>query len=347
MLQSIWTIALLGIACGYQAHVTHVQAQQPTGALCWQPNELKSVSREKRIQKKVRAAFVLPPDGRVRPPLPGFRPTDGQVIRRVKLPADKKLVAFTFDLCEQPYEISGYQGDIVDYLRENDVPATFFASGKWLMTHKARAQQILGDPLFEIGNHAWEHRNFRVLTTTAMNKELDGATLAYQRTYDRLKSKACYDRTGLRLAHQNVPQRPILFRFPFGACNAKALHAVNARGMLPIQWDISSADPWTGQTVNGMVRTVMARVRSGSIVLFHANGRGWRTGRAIPILIRRLRSKGYRFVTVSQLLNYPGAKWEVAKTCYDFMPGDTNRYDRLALRLERAYQAFYSRFSND
>src|SRR5262245_31441567 len=48
-------------------------------------------------------------------------------VRRVDLPAGKKMIALTFDLCEQPGEIAGYDGAIIDYLRRENVKATFFA----------------------------------------------------------------------------------------------------------------------------------------------------------------------------------------------------------------------------
>ncbi len=80
------------------------------------------------------------------------------VIRRVTLPAGEKLIALTFDLCEISTEVAGYDGAIVDTLRKERVPATFFAGGHWLATHPERARQLAADPLFEIGNHSWSHR---------------------------------------------------------------------------------------------------------------------------------------------------------------------------------------------
>ena len=112
-----------------------------------------------------------------------------------------------------------------------------------------------------------------------------------------------------------------------------------------IQWDVSSADPWKGQTAKSMVKHVMRRVRPGSIVLFHANGRGWNTGSAIPELVTRLRAKGFKFVTVSRLINTPGAKLVVKKECYDSAPGDTRKYDRLSRKLDKDYERFYKRFA--
>jgi hypothetical protein len=48
---------------------------------------------------------------------------------------------------------------------------------------------------------------------------------------------------------------------------------------------------------------------------------------------------------VSELLAIPGAKPVVSKTCYDARPGDSDRYDALAVKLEARYRAFYERFA--
>ena len=44
------------------------------------------------------------------------------------------------------------------------------------------------------------------------------------------------------------------------------------------------------------------RVQNGSIIIMHANGRGWHTAEALPQMIEYLQSQGYIMVTVSQLL---------------------------------------------
>ena len=124
----------------------HAESDSMSGNYCWAADQLRAKSSEAKV-KITRRAYRSVPAGSVTERWAGFKPT-GKVIRRVELPPGKKLVAFTFDLCEQPFEIAGYQGDIVDLLREHKVQATFFAGGKWLLTHPERAAQLVGDPLF-------------------------------------------------------------------------------------------------------------------------------------------------------------------------------------------------------
>ena len=56
------------------------------------------------------------------------------------------------------------------------------------------------------------------------------------------------------------------------------------------------------QTPEGIARIVLQKTRPGSIIIGHANGRGHGTARALPLFVPRLRSMGYEFVTVSELL---------------------------------------------
>jgi hypothetical protein len=134
-----------------------------------------------------------------------------------------------------------------------------------------------------------------------------------------------------------------LFRFPFGACNQASLDAVNDRSLLAIQWDVSSADRWRGMTVSAVVKQVVSRVRPGSIVLFHTNGRGWQTGTALPRIVKALRSKRYSFDTVAGLLATKGSRPEIVTTCYASRPGDSQRYDKIGRSLIRRYNVFYKR----
>jgi peptidoglycan/xylan/chitin deacetylase (PgdA/CDA1 family) len=317
-----------------------------TSRSCWRPAELRARPGEERIAKNIAGAYVRLPatTSPRRPPLPaGLR----GALRRVDLPRGIRRIALTFDLCEQPYEIAGYQGDIVDFLRDRDIAATFFAGGKWLLTHAERASQLMSDDRFEIANHAWEHRNLRLLSGARLAAEIDGPQRAYADLRRRLAERGCPRPPATRPAR---PARPgtladdiTLFRFPFGACNAAALEAVNDRGLIAVQWDVSAGDPWRGQTVERMVTHVVKRTRPGSILIFHANGRGWKTGQALPRIVDALSARGYEFVTISELLATPGARPRFTSTCYDSRPGDADRYDDLSTRLETQYRAFYER----
>jgi peptidoglycan-N-acetylglucosamine deacetylase len=285
---------------------------------CWMASDLAYHKGDERVHKTV--ARIAPPQ-RI---LAEYSPIAQRgTIRRVKLTGDKKLVALTFDLCEQPSEISGYQGGIVDFLREHRIKATFFMGGKWMLSHRERAQQLMADPLFEVANHTWEHRNLRVVSGQALVAEIKNAQIAYEQVREELEAKRCTGPRGDTLAHEQAPRRLGLLRFPYGACSAAALDEAAHQGLLPIQWDVSSGDPAFAQSARAIEHQVLTNVQPGSIVLFHANGRGWHTDGALPGIIATLKARGYEFATVSELL--AAGEPVVAATCYDSHPGDTDR----------------------
>ena len=306
--------------------------------MCWTPSELRFRPGEESVAQGTENALVAVPEAPAQPLYNSTYEWHG-VLRRVDLPPGKKAIALTFDLCEQPHEVAGYQGDLVDYLRNNNVRATFFAGGKWLLTHPERAKQLMSDATFEIENHSWEHRNLRLLSGAALRSEILLPQLAYNKNRDDLVNRQCLDRFGHGFAGDLIPMGMSLFRFPFGACDARSLYAVESLGLRAIQWDVSSGDPWVGETSDKMLQGVIKGVRPGSIVLFHANGRGWHTSKAIPAIVSRLREQGYEFATVSELLRTPGAKPVTSESCYDLKPGDTDKYDELARRLDKKHAA--------
>ncbi|MGE0697651.1 MAG: polysaccharide deacetylase family protein [Hyphomicrobiaceae bacterium] len=309
-----------------QAHAQSLVAQ------CWAPDALAGRPEEKPPRRGAPGhAQRIPavPAERADPLEPGLQ----GAIRRVALTTKRKLIALTFDLCEQSGEIAGYDGAIVDYLRANDVRATFFAGGKWLLTHADRAQQLMADPRFEIGSHGWAHQNVRALGGAALDTELVGPLAAYRAIRARLASRQC----AAGGAMSQVPRGITLYRFPYGACNAAALQATAARGLLAVQWDVSTGDPWPGQSAAAIADVVLRRARPGSIVLMHANGRGHHTAEALPMVVKKLRALGFELVTVSELL--AAGRPEIVQACYDAKPGDTDKYDRFAVLRPEAGRA--------
>lgn len=245
-------------------------------------------------------------------------------IRRVQLPEGKKLISFTFDLCERENETAGYDAEVVSALRRSKTKASFFASGKWMRSHPEQTMQLMEDPLFELGYHGWAHENFRLLDRAEVEKKF----LRTQAFYEVLRKEVQkrYSSGENPVMMERISSLPLIFRFPFGTCNSDSLELLAAHGVAAIQWDVVSGDAAKGQIARGVTEVVLKQSKPGSIVIFHANERGHGTAQALPGLISAFRDRGFEFVTVSELLaaGNPVASSE----CYELRPGDNKRYDK-------------------
>jgi peptidoglycan-N-acetylglucosamine deacetylase len=291
---------------------------------CWPSSVIGGLPGEERPVKGVPGSHQSPPTATDQTSSPVAANLRG-AIRRVKLPPGKKLVALTMDLCESSGEVSGYDAAIIDYLRASNTKATLFAGGKWMTSHPGRTQQLMVDPLFEMANHGWAHRNARALTGSALLDEIMGPQRAYATLRTELSGAKCVASTNPGLP--GVPANIGLFRFPFGACHAPSLAAVNDQGLLAIQWDVSTGDPSPATSAQQIAQAMISQTKPGSIIIAHANGRGYHTAAGLPLAIPKLRAMGYEFVTVSELL--AAGEPVIVDTCYDSRPGDTDKYDFL------------------
>ncbi|MCX5882627.1 MAG: polysaccharide deacetylase family protein [Deltaproteobacteria bacterium] len=248
-------------------------------------------------------------------------------IRRVAPINGIKVIALTFDLCESATEKSGYDAEIVNYLRENSVKATFFAGGKWMLSHPDKTMQLMTDPLFEVGNHSWSHANFRTIDSGRMDAQILWTQAQYELFRETLRERVIAKQIDPSEMNK-IPKTPLVFRFPYGACSPIALDKLKYFGLPAIQWDIVTGDPARGRSPTEIAQVILQKIRPGAIIICHANGRGYGTAASLPLFVTKLRARGYDFVTVSELLTHGPAVSH--KECYELMPGDNRRYDRTA-----------------
>jgi peptidoglycan-N-acetylglucosamine deacetylase len=194
---------------------------------------------------------------------------------------DKPYVALTFDLCQKPELPAWFDQRILDVLIQHDVPATFFMGGDWMRTHVDETLLLASNPKFELGNHSWSHPDLPGLSEETISKEI-------------LKTQ--------NLLYELTGRQAKLFRLPAGLYDDLTLSVIAWHGLYTIQWDVETGDPDPTIDAERMNWAVRERVQNGSIVLMHANGRGWHTAEALPEMIQYLQSEGYTLVTVSQLL---------------------------------------------
>ncbi|HEX2997073.1 MAG TPA: polysaccharide deacetylase family protein [Anaerolineales bacterium] len=194
---------------------------------------------------------------------------------------DKPYVALTFDLCQKPELPAWFDQGIYDTLIKYDVPATLFMGGDWMRTHSEETKLLASNPKFELGNHSWSHPDLPGLSEEIISKEI-------------IKTQ--------NLLYQLTGRQAKLFRPPAGLYDDLTLSVIAWNGLYTIQWDVETGDPDPTIDAERMNWAVRERVQNGSIIIMHANGRGWHTAEALPEMIEYLRGEGYILVTVSQLL---------------------------------------------
>jgi len=293
---------------------------------CWSSAKLRGKPGEKKTRKKGPGAYLKGPI-RKRPRI-NIAPVPSRYaksIRRVDT-GGAKLVALTFDTGERNNDYGGYDAEIIDYLRKNNIKATFYFGGKWLATHMERGMQLIADPRFEMGNHAWTHGNLRVIKGKDILDQVLFTQAQYEVALENLSKRACALKAG-KHEIQKIPLQVPTFRYPYGTCSKESLNAVNQMGLPAIQWDVVTSDPVRKQSAKAISNIVLKKTKPGSIIIMHSNGRGWNTGKALPMFIPALRKRGYKFVTVSELLR--AGKPIAADTCYELRPRDNLRYDKI------------------
>jgi peptidoglycan/xylan/chitin deacetylase (PgdA/CDA1 family) len=97
---------------------------------------------------------------------------------------------------------------------------------------------------------------------------------------------------------------PCVFRPPYGLYDASVVRTARSLGLATILWNVDPAD-YTQPGVGAIEQRVLAQVRPGSILISHDGGgpRG-QTLAAYPQIIASLRARGYRIVTIPELLGF-------------------------------------------
>jgi peptidoglycan-N-acetylglucosamine deacetylase len=207
------------------------------------------------------------------PAVRGFLP-----IRYVE--TSEPAVAITFDACATRTHLASFDRNVFDVVKREGIPITIFVSGRWVEAHGDVMTELAGDPLVEFGDHSYDHPHMSRLPVARIVEEID-------------QTEAALARYG---------KRSVAFRPPFGEWSHRLVYVVQDLRLPTVTWDVVSGDPSARTTVDGMIRNVLGKARPGSIIIFHINGRGWKTAEALPTILQGLRERGFRFVPLSALM---------------------------------------------
>ncbi len=199
-----------------------------------------------------------------------------QVDKVLRGPHGRHEIALTFDDGPHP----GFTLNILQTLKQNGIHATFFVVGEKAEEYPdlIRAEAAAGD---EIGNHTYDHVSLIKIPSEYVATEI----------------KACGD-----VVQSITGKTPTLFRPPGGEYNPDVARQAQALGCRMILYSDDPGD--YAQPGTRLIETrTLDTISDGGIILLHDGSP--QTLTILPQIIQRLKARGFRFVTVSQLLQ-PG-----------------------------------------
>lgn len=202
------------------------------------------------------------------------------IITNKKINSSDKLIALTFD------DGPNYNTNkVLDILEENNVPATFFVLGNRIKGNENILKRMVSSKM-EIGNHTFNHLLLTKYKEDKVKSEINDT------------SNLIFEVTG---------KYPTLLRPSYGSCNKMIKRIVDTPIII---WDIDTLD-WKYHNSRRISNRVINKVKDGDIVLMHDIYSA--TANALEIIIPSLKSKGYTFVTVSDLFYYKNIPLEKGK----------------------------------
>lgn len=195
-----------------------------------------------------------------------------------RVPTNQKVVALTYDDGPEPV----YTPQLLRILDQYHVKATFFLIGKQMDLYPDIVKDIAARG-HAIGNHTYTHpKDIESDTQSQIARELEQC----ESTIERL--------TG---------QRTHLFRPPKGLLDGTVFFVAEEQDYKTVLWTVS-ADHHDAPTPELMAKRVLDHIQPGAIILAHDGyfPSRWRDVAATPLIIQGLKKKGYRFVTVPELL---------------------------------------------
>lgn len=191
---------------------------------------------------------------------------------------EEKVVALTFDDGPHPK----YTAEILDLLQKYDAKATFFIIGANAEKNPDLLVRQYNEG-HELANHTFTH-TYKIPSVQRLMKELEQT------------NELIFNITGYR---------PTLFRPVGGEYTDNMINAAVENGYKVIMWSWhQDTQDWKDPGVNKIVRKVLDGTTPGDVILFHDGGvnRG-QTVKALEQILPELQKQGYKFVTVSELMD--------------------------------------------
>ncbi|HAC64481.1 MAG TPA: polysaccharide deacetylase [Cyanothece sp. UBA12306] len=198
----------------------------------------------------------------------------GDYVTHVK--TQEKAIALTYDDGPSPI----YTNQLLTLLERLQVKATFFVIGKNIEQYTDTVRLIITKG-HELGNHSYSHQQLVLKKPSFIREEIEKTE---------------------QILHQLGVNQEIHFRAPFGFKLFILPYILSNMGKKNIMWDVDPKD-YASSDPDLIENYIIEHIKPGSIILLHDGGSDRSaTVAATERIIPKLRNKGYKFKTISELL---------------------------------------------
>jgi peptidoglycan/xylan/chitin deacetylase (PgdA/CDA1 family) len=196
-------------------------------------------------------------------------------------------IALTFDACGGEHG-SGYDEKLIEFLREEEIPATLFVNQRWIAANEETFIELASDPLFQIENHGTTHAPLSVTGKDAWG--IHGTASAEEVIAEIMTNhKTVKEITGREMK---------LFRSGTAFYDEVAVEIANKLGYEVVNFDILG-DAGATYTAE-QVEQALLQAESGSIALLHMNQPKSGTAEGVRAAVEKLRETGFEFVQLDE-----------------------------------------------
>ena len=186
----------------------------------------------------------------------------------------EKKIAFTMNCAWEADDIE----KILETLSKHNTHITFFMVGDFVNRYPEAVKKI-AEAGHEIGNHSDTHPHVNNLSLEKNREEI-------QKCSQKIE--------------QITGKKTTLYRGPYGEYNDTVIKSAKSQNHTTIQWNLDTLD-YSGLTGEEMWKRLENKLTPGSIILSH-NGTK-HTADSLEMLLEQIEQKGYKIVTVSELIH--------------------------------------------
>ncbi len=202
----------------------------------------------------------------------------------------EKVAALTLDACGSSKLSCGYDKKLIDFLKQNNIPATLFISAKWIDANRELYMELVSNPLFDVQNHGTRHVPLSMNGKSAYGiKGTSGA--------DEVRAEVMQNHEKVKAL---TGKSMTLFRAGTAHYDDESVAIVNSLGYKVIGFSVNADAGATNSAA--VIEKEMAKTKPGDIIIAHMNHPESQNAQGLSRALKKMLDGGWKFVTVSDAL---------------------------------------------